>query len=175
VRYTVWYAGRLIGTTALDGPSVSPGLRGGDLEPSDAFAEVWPDIGSVFREMREVTQSLFSDTEFKAEIRAHASLSKDERGQRVHEVVVAHPLSQRLREAHARAKALPLEIQDEDGQVIPCTVVVVQEVTPPDFIPPDEFQQAMADAAEAGFPIRWPHYVITIAASQRSVSSSVSS
>ena len=162
MRFTVWYAGRLLGTSALELPSVGPGSRTGFLETSDAFADVWTEIGPVFREARDVTHALLNDPQLVAEIRPDPSLSRDERGRRVHQALVAHPLSQPLSEAQARVKALPLEIRDADGRVIPCTHVLVQELTPPDFIPPDVFQQAIADAAEGGVQVSWPCYVISV-------------
>ena len=161
MSYTVWLAGRLLGTTALELPSFA-GSRGGYLEPSDAFADIWGEIGPVFREMRDVTHALVDDQQLRAEIRPDPSLSRDEVARHVHRVVVAHPLSQRLLEAHTRATALPLEMRDDDGQVIPCTNVIVQEITPPDFIPPGAIEQWIADEAEDGIPLRWPMYLVLV-------------
>ena len=162
MRCSVWYAGQLLGTTALEFPSVGPGFRGGVLEPSEAFAEAWGEIGPVFREMHEVTHALLDDPQLMAEMRPDPSLSRDELGRRVHQAVVAHPLSQQLLEAHARATALPFEIRDADGRVIPFSRVVIQEVAPPEFIPPGAIQQAIADAAESGIQLSWPSYVIAL-------------
>jgi hypothetical protein len=159
MRYTVWFGGRLVGTTALDLHSFG-GSRAGYLEPSDAFADVWDEIGPVFREMRDVTHALLDDAQLRAEMRPDPSLSRDEVGRRVHQVVVAHPLSQRLLEAHVRATALPFEIRDADGHVIPGGRVLIQEVTPPDFIPPGAIQQWIADEAEDGVQLSWPSYII---------------
>ena len=162
MRFTVWYAGRLLGTSTLDVASVGPGSRTGFLKTSDDFAEVWTDIGPVFREVREVTHALFNDPQLAAEMRPDPSLSRDEVGRRVHEALVANPLAQRLIEARARATTVGLEVRDIEGQVIPCTHVFVQELTPPEFIPPDVFQQGIADAAEGGLELSWPCYVVSV-------------
>jgi hypothetical protein len=161
MRYTVWLAGRLLGTTALDLHSYGA-ARAGYLEPSEAFADVWDEIGPVFREMRDVTHALVHDAQLRAEMRPDPSLSRDEVARRVHQVVVAHPLTPRFSEADARARSLPLAVRDADGQVIPCTRVIVQELTAPDFIPPGAIQQSIADDAKDGDALSWPMYLVLI-------------
>ena len=162
MRFTVWYDGRLLGTSTLDMPPIGSGSRTGFLKTTNAFAEVWTEIGPVFRELREVTQALFNDPQLAAEMRPDPSLSRDEVGRRVHEALVGNPLAQRLIEAQARATTAGLEVRDTEGKVIPWTHVLVQELTPPEFIPPDVFQQAIADAAEGGLELSWPCYVISV-------------
>lgn len=160
--WTVWYAGQLLGTTNLKPASFSPLARIGVLAPIDAFADIWTEIGPVLREPIDVAQALRNDPQSLAGMRPDPSESKDEFERRVRQALLAHPLTKRLIDAHARATALAFEVRDANGQAIRCSHVVVQELRPPDFIPPDMFEQEIAEAAESG--IEMGRYVVLVIA-----------
>ena len=152
-RWTVWYAGQLLGTTKLKPVPVWSRGRTGFLAPSEAFEDIWTEIGPVLREAQDVAHALSTDPQSLAGMRPDPSESKDEFARRVRQALLAHPLTQRVSEAHARATALGLEVRDPNGQAIQGAHVIVQELRPPDFITPAMFEEAMADAAEGGFEI----------------------
>ena len=156
----MWYAGQLLGTTKLDLASFGPGSRSGFLAPTEAFADIWTEIGPVVREAGDVAHALWNDPQDLARMRPDPSESKVEFGRRVRQALLAHPLGQRLSEAQARATALGLEVRDANGQAIRGVHVVVQELRPPDFITPAMFDEAIADAAEGGLEIG--RYVIVV-------------
>ena len=62
----MWYAGQLLGTTTLELASFGPGSRAGFLVPSEAFADIWAEIGPVFGEARDVMHALLNDPEHTA-------------------------------------------------------------------------------------------------------------
>jgi hypothetical protein len=160
--FTVWCAGQLLGTSKLDAPSGHAGARTGFLKPSDAFPAIWTEIGPVVGEFREVASMLSSDLHGASSIRPPPGLTHEEAAHWIHQAVLAHPLTERVVAALARMDALHLEVRNPDGQAVPCTHVVVQELPVPGFIPPEIAAQAIADAATVDDDMTWPCYMVSV-------------
>ena len=160
MMYTVWRHDVLLGTTDLAMSTPTPEARMGQLEPTPEFARAWAEFGPIVKEF-------FSAGEALGQTMAELPPAPDaeppsDRARRVYDWLAAHPSAARVRDANEQMKGVALELRDPTGRQIPTESILIQELRPPAWIPPEAIEQTLREAREDGVRITVPSYVVIV-------------